>query len=203
MNNNIAIILAGGQGTRFGAKKQFIELDGKPIWQHVYDKVNTIIPKENIVVVGMDIDGGKTRSYSVIKGLEYFKNKNKNYNKILIAEAARPLVTVEQIKTLLAVNSKSTTFVMPMVNTPIMRNGTYCDRNDFYELLTPQSFDFNMLYDAYQQEKNRDLTDETFVMYKIHNIKPCFVQGGQNLIKLTYLSDKTIIENLYKKQGEG
>ena len=67
-----AIILAGGSGTRFGGnvKKQFLEFHGKELWRHLYDMVVTVLPKDNVVVVGLDIPGGKTRSGSVKNGLE-------------------------------------------------------------------------------------------------------------------------------------
>ena len=34
------IILAGGKGTRFGGQKQFLEINGKPLWKHVFDKLS-------------------------------------------------------------------------------------------------------------------------------------------------------------------
>lgn len=201
--NDVAIILAGGSGNRYGEKKQFIQLFDKPLYKHVYDKVLQILPKENIVVVGVDIEGGDTRSASVINGLEYLNNKFTSVGKVVILEAARPLVQETQIKALLSSESKSTTFVMPMVNTPIKRDGTYCNREDYFDLLTPQSFDFSLLRIAYQKTDKRDFTDETRLLFDVFEIKPKFIEGGQNLIKLTYKRDLPIIENIYKKQMEG
>lgn len=198
--NNIAIILAGGSGTRYGCKKQFIEFAGKPMWKHVYDKTSKILPKENIVVVGVDIEGGKSRSFSIINGLKYFYNKKISYDKVIILEAARPLVTIEQIKFLLENTQKSATYVMPLVNTVIKRNGTYCNREEYFDLLTPQCFDFKLLFDAYSYENEWNMTDETRLMYETYGIKPEFFEGGQNLIKLTYKKDLYIIENLFKLQ---
>ena len=202
MNNNIAIILAGGSGERFGEKKQFINLAGKTLWKHVYDKAIKILPKENIVIVGVDIEGGKTRSFSIINGLRYFYKKNTNYNKVIILEAARPLVTKQQIYFLLKNTDKSATYVMPLVNTVIKRNGTYCNREDYYDLLTPQCFDFKMLYQAYDIGKDWNMTDETRLIYETYGIKPDFFEGGQNLIKLTYKKDLPIVEHLLKMQEE-
>ena len=61
-----AIILAGGNGERFQGKKQFYVINGKPLWRHVYDKIQTVLENNNIVVVGVDIPGGKSRTESVI-----------------------------------------------------------------------------------------------------------------------------------------
>ena len=66
MSDVCAIVLAGGQGTRFGGKKQFLEIKGKPLWKHVHDKLCKFISDEDIVVVGVDTEGGITRSQSVI-----------------------------------------------------------------------------------------------------------------------------------------
>ena len=85
-----AIVLAGGKGTRFHQQKQFVQLWGKELWRHVYDKACQLIPKEQIIVVGVDVPGGETRSGSVMNGL----NGLKESEKVLLLEAARPLVTV-------------------------------------------------------------------------------------------------------------
>ena len=202
MENNIAIILAGGNGTRFEGKKQFIKFMGKTLWEHVYDKTLKVLPKENIIVVGVDIKGGKTRSYSVINGLNYFNKKKLDYKKVIILESARPLVRVEQIEFLLKNTQKSSTYIMPLVNTVIKRDGTYCNRNDYYDLLTPQCFDFKLLHNAYNQQLDWDMTDETRLMYETYDIKPEFFEGGENLIKLTYKKDLPIIEHIYKMMEE-
>jgi len=200
-NNDVAIILAGGQGSRFGGKKQFIKFQGKALWRHVYDKILTLLPKENIVVVGVDVQGGKSRSHSVINGLNYFKGKQ--IRKVLIAEAARPLVTIEQLKQILANNSESATFVMPLVNTPIKRDGTYVNRTDYYDLLPPQAFSFDLLVKAYESKPEWDLTDETRLMYEFYKIKPQFVEGAQNLFKVTYARDIPILKDIAKRQSKG
>ena len=51
-----AIILAGGNGERFQGKKQFYVINGKPLWRHVYDKIQTVLENNNIVVVGVEND---------------------------------------------------------------------------------------------------------------------------------------------------
>ena len=185
-----AIILAGGKGHRFGGQKQFIELDGIPLWQIVYNKVRNIVNEKNIVVVGIDIPGGDTRSLSVINGL---RTLNTEVTKVLILESARPLVTVEQMKILLTDSYESVTFVKPLVNTVIFRDGTYVERDKMYELLTPQCFDRNLLQKAYDNTKDFGLTDETRLMNDYYGIKPKFVLGSENLFKITYPKDIHVI----------
>lgn len=195
-----AIILAGGKGTRFNGNKQFYDFQGKQVWKHVYDKISPILDNKNIVVVGVDVPGGKTRSESVKTGCDNLSSQTK---RVIILEAARPLVTEEQIKTLLYDEHPSCTFVMPLVNTVIGRDGTYMNREDYYNLLTPQAFDYPLLKEAYESNLFPDMTDETRVMHDFHHIKPKFIEGGQNLIKITYISDLPILEHIAKQQETG
>ena len=195
-----AIILSAGSGTRFGAKKQYIELNGVPIWQIVQSKAIQVVPAENVVVVGIDIPGGNTRSESVRIGLNAL---SADTERTIILEAARPLVTVEQIIQLLQCDAPSATFVMPLVNTVIFRNGTYVNRNDLYEMLTPQAFDYRLLKRAYDQLISPDYTDETRIMYEVYGIQPCFIETTQNLHKITYQRDISILMEIDKMMKEG
>lgn len=191
-NNNIgAVILAGGKGTRFHQQKQFVKLWGKELWRHVYDKVCQLIPKENVVVVGVDIKGGETRSGSVMNGINYLKG----CTKVLLVEAARPMVTLEQLKELMNTNADSITFVAPCVDTIIMKDKTYLNRNDCLRMQTPQCFNLDLLKKAYDTGKYTDMTDETRVMFEEYSILPTFVEGGDNLFKVTYPKDIAFIES--------
>lgn len=198
MKNIGCIILAAGQGTRFGKQKQFVEFNGKTLWKHIYDKACILIKKENIVVVGVDIPGGNTRSKSVICGLNKLKEIG-GIERVIILEAARPLVSMDQLKEIINDNHESTTFVLPLVNTIIKKDGTYCNREDYYSMTTPVGFDFNLLYEAYSSNKFLDLTDDTRVMYEYFGIKPYFIEGAENLVKVTYSSDIYVLETLSKK----
>lgn len=194
-----AVILAGGNGNRYKGKKQFELLDGKPLWKHVYDKVSPFIESSNICVVGIDVPGGETRSKSVINGLKGLDLKTE---RVIILESARPLITVNQIQKLLSCETPSNTFVMPLVNTVILKNGTYVNRDDYFELLTPQFFDYNLLCKAYDSGLYTNYTDETRVMYEHYQIKPFFIEGADNLIKVTYPRDIFIINEMYERMRE-
>lgn len=201
--NKVAVIeLAGGLGTRFGEKKQFVDFLGKPIWRHIYDKVVTIIPKENVVVVGVDVPGGKVRSQSVINGLSALRDKNREFERIVIVEAARPLVTIKQLKNIIEDRHQSATYVLPLVSTIIKKDGTYLDRSDYYKMSTPVAFDYKLFSAAYLSGKNYDFTDDTRVMYEYYGIGPYFLEGGENLLKLTYQSDLAVLESLSKRIEE-
>ncbi len=194
-----AIILSAGKGTRFGGQKQFIKFKGMQLWEIVKEKAAQVIT-DNLVVVGVDVEGGSTRTESVRIGLNQLAADT---DRVIILEAARPLVTIEQIKTLLNDEAKSVSFVMPLVNTVIYKNGDYINREEVYELLTPQAFDYKLLKEAYDKDTNGVFTDETRVIYETFGIKPKFIETTQNLFKVTYKRDISIIteiDNLMKEE---
>lgn len=191
-----AILLAAGKGTRYKEKKQDVIFHNKPLWLYAYECAKKIVGKQNIIVVGKDIHGGVTRTESVLKGLESIPSDT---DRVVILEAARPMVTEKQIRQLLEDSHPSCSFVRPLVNTVIFRNGTYINRDSLYELLTPQAFDYKLLLSAYRSGKFNDMTDETRVMYEFHGIRAHFIETETNLYKVTYPGDLDIIESIYKR----
>ncbi len=51
-----------------------------------------------------------------------------------------------------------------------------------------------MLVKAYKTGKYTDMTDETRIMYEEYGITPTFVEGGENLYKVTYPHDIEYLE---------
>lgn len=200
MNDIFAIILAAGSGTRFGGKvkKQFLEFHGKELWKHLYDTVTEVLPTENVVVVGIDIPGGETRAGSVKNGLEWIHSQG-NCRKVVIMEAARALVTKKQLEGIISFDSPSCCFVTPVVDTVILTDKTYLTRSECRHLVSPQAFDFSLLYKAYSDcDLGEMRTDETRLMNDTFGIKPDFLEGGENLYKVTYPKDIAVIEEIWK-----
>lgn len=194
-----AILLAAGKGTRYQGVKQDAIFYGKPLWRYAYETTLKVMDTEQVVVVGKDIPGGDTRTGSVIKGL---KSLPEDTERVLIIEAARPMVTKEQLIQLAEDVHASTSFVRPLVNTVVFRNGSYINRDELFDLLTPQAFDYKLLLEAYSSGRYYDLTDETRVMYEFHGIKPHFIETESNLFKVTYPGDLKVIEAIYLQQQE-
>lgn len=192
-----AILLAAGSGTRYHGKKQDLVFHGKPIWRYAYETAKLVVGEGNIIAVGKDIQGGVTRTGSVMNGLAALP---KEIDRVIIVEAARPMVTKEQVDQILNDPYPSSTFVRPLVNTVIFRDGTYVNRGDMYDMLTPQAFDRKMLEEAYQSGRFNDMTDETRVMFEYHGVKPHFIETESNLFKITYPGDLDVIESIYKAQ---
>lgn len=195
-----AIVLAAGFSTRYGGqKKQNLEFHGKQIWLWSYDTAKSVVGEDNIIAVGKDMPGGETRTKSVIIGL---KALPADTDRVIILDAARPLVTVRQIKELLEHPAPSCTLVRPLVNTPIFRDGTYVNRSEMYDMLVPQAFDYKLLLEAYESGRFEDMTDETRVMFEYHGIKPTLIETENNLYKVTYPGDLMIIESIYQRMKE-
>lgn len=192
-----ALILAAGKGTRYNGTKQDVIFHGKQLWRYAYETALDVVRDDHIVVVGKDIPGGETRTGSVLNGLRALP---KDTDRVIIVEAARPMVTAEQIRTLLNASHPSVSFVRSLVNTVVYRDGRYINRDELYDLLTPQAFDYKMLLEAYKSGQFTDMTDETRIMFEYHGIKPHFIETGSNLFKVTYMGDLDIIESIYQTQ---
>lgn len=192
-----AIVLAAGFSTRYGEKKQDLEFHGKQLWRYSYETAIRVVGKDNIVAVGKDFAGGETRTASVIKGLKALMTDT---DRVIILDAARPMVTEAQVRELLMNPNPSVTFVRPLVNTPIFKDGTYVNRSEMYDMLVPQAFDYKLLVEAYDSGRFKDMTDETRVMYEYHGIKPTLIETDNNLYKVTYPGDLHVIESIYLQQ---
>ena len=168
------------------------------MYKHIYDTLCKIIPANQIVVVGVDIEGGNTRCASVKRGLEYLSEIG-TFTRVVICEAARCLVTMEQLQQIIHSDSKSICYVNPVVDTVILNDKTYINRADCFHLVSPQAFDFELLYKAYEQADLGEIrTDETRLMYETYGIEPDFLIGGDNLFKVTYPKDVSVLESVYQ-----
>lgn len=181
MNRFSCIVLAGGNGSRFGCRKQFIEYMGKPLWKHAADKCREV--SDDVVVVGVDIPAGKIRQKSVYNGLEQVVN-----DRVVIVEAARPGVTVEQIMRIGVEDFPSMSYAVDSVDT-ILFDHVHLNREKTVQLQVPQAFNTKLLLDAHHVSKDAAYTSDTEMMFNIYGIKPALLQGGRNLMKITYPED--------------
>lgn len=117
---NIAIILAGGIGSRVGADipKQFIEIQGKPILiytieafqnnenidaievvciSNYIDDMEKLVKKHNLTKVKWITEGGKDFQHSVLNGINYLRDKLKDEDIVSIHFGASPFISNEII----------------------------------------------------------------------------------------------------------
>lgn len=183
---NIAVILAGGSGLRFGTEtpKQFLKVAGKMIIEHTIglfinhpsiDEIAVVIPQNYVALISMSVMenkftkvrkiviGGQERYQSTLAALKAFDNRG-DFN-ILLHDAVRPLVNHSVIDNVLkALNQYNAVMVaVPAVDTIIKASSDnkitmVPDRQWLRNAQTPQAFKFNILKKAY----NLAMADNNF-----------------------------------------
>jgi 2-C-methyl-D-erythritol 4-phosphate cytidylyltransferase len=222
---NVAIIVAAGSGTRFGAAqpKQFLEILGKPLIIHTLErfclcpivdeiilvlpageieKFQTSIEKYRLKKIVKIIAGGKTRSESVRKGLSAIDAETIEI--VAVHDGARPLVSPEEItKTIEQARETGAACLVVAVTDTIKEVvggkivGTI-DRAKLRRALTPQAFRYDILKLAFERANlDETATDECFLVEKI-GCEISAVEGSARNVKVTNREDLKIVENFLK-----
>ena len=217
---NIAIILAGGAGERFGSTtpKQFIILHGRRVLDYSvstflkHDQIESVIivcPKDWLKIIENEypnckiVCGGETRKDSSFNGLVACPSNTKN---VLIHDAARPFIdkdiisrclfALEKYKAVDTVISSSDTVVEAENN--IITNMP--QRDNMFLGQTPQAFDYNTILKAHKSFTG-DTTDDIRLV-KNNNIECCTIEGSVYNFKLTNQPDIYLAERITQIQGQ-
>ena len=220
-----AIIVAGGKGLRMGTDlpKQFLPLGGKPILMRTLEAFSNcdndihiilVLPKEqqeywknlckeyNFSIEHTIADGGKTRFHSVKSGLNKVDTSAKSL--IAVHDGVRPFVSAETIKaTYKTAEQKGTAVpVVPSVDSVRQTKGEEnfaLDRSCIQLVQTPQTFNSDILFEAYQQDFTKLFTDDASVVEKAgHKIILC--EGNRENIKITTPFDMTVGNAILNKK---
>jgi 2-C-methyl-D-erythritol 4-phosphate cytidylyltransferase len=225
---NVAIVVAGGKGTRFGGNrpKQFLELDGLPIIIHTLRQFEQSCQIEEVVVVlaaeeiapfhslverfGLPkvsrvVAGGETRSQSVRNGLAAIETANI----VAVHDGVRPLVNPEEIdRTVMVAAERGAAILVAPVGDTIKRvdDGRISDtlpRKTLRRALTPQCFRFEILRRAYAnlgelEAAGVDVTDDSFLVEQL-GVPVTAVEGAPGNIKITTAEDLALAEALLNK----
>jgi 2-C-methyl-D-erythritol 4-phosphate cytidylyltransferase len=224
---NVAIVVAGGQGTRFGGNrpKQFLEINGIPVIIHTLRRFEQSRQIEQVVVVlpladvnafqsliekfklqkvGRVVPGGETRAQSVRNGLVAIDEASV----VAVHDAVRPLVTSDEIDRVVAAAAETgaAILVAPVSDTikqvqaeQIVRT---VPRPELRRALTPQAFHFQILKRAYQdlsqlEAADIDVTDDSFLIERL-DIAVQVIEGSARNIKITAPEDLAIAEALLR-----
>ncbi|MCX6583394.1 MAG: 2-C-methyl-D-erythritol 4-phosphate cytidylyltransferase [Candidatus Aminicenantes bacterium] len=208
MKKNLAIILAGGSGSRIDGAlpKQFLLLEGKTILQHSIEKFENHPHIDHIFIVihGDYIDrtreivhgSGYKKVVKILKGGETRQDSSRigvtaahpgDYENVLIHDAARPFVSKEIIDNILsALDTHSAVNVaVPSPDTVIEIDvGNFIknvpDRNYLRRVQTPQAFKLDLIQKAHRLALENKITDATDDCSLILklNLAPVYVVEG-------------------------
>ena len=217
---NGVVIVAAGTGSRMnmGINKQFIKLEGKEVIVYTIEKFYNNPNIDDIVVVVKESEseffkkeiierynfknikiayGGKERQDSVYNGLKLL---DKKCDVVLIHDGARPFVSNKTIDICIeeAKEHKAIVVGVPVKDTikVIDDNNNIVDtpnRSILWAVQTPQTFDYNILLDAYEDAYKSGFygTDDAMLVERIgHKVK--MVEGSYNNIKITTKEDLNI-----------
>lgn len=218
------IIVAGGKGLRMGGDlpKQFMPLHGKPVLMHTIErfrsysdelKIILVLPheqqdywrqicqKHNFTVEHTVVDGGQTRFYSSQNGVAAVPDDATGV--IGIHDGVRPFVSEETIARCFEAARQfgAALPVLPVTDTlrRVTDDGGYnVQRNDYRTVQTPQTFDAQLLKQAFKQPYSDNFTDDASVVEALGH-KVTMVDGNRENIKLTTPFDLVVAEALIKK----
>jgi 2-C-methyl-D-erythritol 4-phosphate cytidylyltransferase len=187
---NSAIIVAAGRGTRMGASgdKLFLEVAGKPVIAHTWQRFNNAACIDEVIVVVRDrmqstyaelatfykftkkhriVAGGAERQDSVWNGLEALSSETEV---VAIQDAARPCTTEELIAaTVEAAREMGAAVAAKPVTDTIKESADgdtisrTADRSKLWAVQTPQTFRVEVIRMAISaaRAKGLVLTDDT------------------------------------------
>ncbi|WP_338364853.1 2-C-methyl-D-erythritol 4-phosphate cytidylyltransferase [uncultured Pseudoalteromonas sp.] len=224
-NNTIAAIVpAAGVGSRMQhtAPKQYIKLAGKTILEHTLCKLSQLQNLSQIVVAVSQTDpyfdnlapidsrivrakGGQERADSVLNSLLFLESNPPEW--VLVHDAARPLVTIDDINTLIThcIADNEGGILASKVKDTIKRGNTHSEqtvpRDDLWQALTPQLFKYDELIKALHEAllQGVTITDEASAIEWAN--KPVkLVAGRSDNIKITTPEDLDLARFLLNKQ---
>jgi len=226
---NIAIILAGGTGTRFKSEepKQFLEIGGKTLLEICLNRFQELKAINQIILVCparhlaraekiaaacpkvcQVLAGGRTRQESSAIGVAAAPEGTEN---VLIHDAARALVPPEVISRVLEALARSRAVmpVLPVSDTTVRVDDAegvtaVLDRAKLRRAQTPQGFKLEIIRRAHEQARANgfaDAGDDCSLVLRFDLAPVVAVPGDPGNIKITYPSDLAIAEAILKKSG--
>ena len=211
-----AIIVAAGRGQRFRGKKQFAEIDSKPLIAYTIDRFNRNENIDEIIVVVEERDravmeqiierygfnkvrkvtgGGKRRIDSVYQGIKACSN---NTSVCLIHDGVRPNVSKRIIDEVVKRARKNAVIcgIKPRDTVKMVEYGKMhtLNRESLILSQTPQGFPFKLFSAAIERaiEQDRDFPDDAAIWEWFYNGEIDIVEGSIMNIKITYREDMEV-----------
>ncbi len=233
-NTVTVIIAAAGSGTRMGGVYKPLEmLCGKPVISYSLELFEQNPMVKQIIIASREdkipalkelckscgftkvknvIPGGKDRQDSVEKAFcEAFKTKEDVTKLIAIHDAARPLLTKEDLQSVFELayvsgGATCATRVRDTVKkaTPTGFIESEVDRTDLWLMQTPQVFDTDIYHTALGVAKKQDfkVTDDCALVTNA-GFKVSLCETRSTNIKLTYAEDMFLAQAILEKRSRG
>ncbi|WP_432770504.1 MAG: 2-C-methyl-D-erythritol 2,4-cyclodiphosphate synthase [Sphingopyxis sp.] len=216
--STIAILLAGGLGTRAGFEtpKQLAMLGGKPVLRWSLDAFaghgaisgGVLVARDDVVAaVGALPDGwisalpGEERQVSVANALAALGDRPDDII-VLVHDAARPGVdgaVIDRLLGALADGAEAAIPTLPVPDTLVEQTGgtagAVVDRSALARVQTPQAFRLGTLRRAHAAADGAPATDDAQLGRRI-GAEVVAVAGDARLHKLTYADDLAILSGL-------
>lgn len=186
---HVALILAGGVGSRVGAEcpKQFIQVLGKPVLYYTIqayqghdeidaievvciasylERLRTFVQAEGLTKVRWIVPGGEDFQHSVMCGLAELKKHLHAEDLVLIHYGASPCVSADIISDAIRVAEEkgNGVSVTPCYQLYGSNDGDHSDhwidRDTIIQIAAPQCFTLGLLQDAYRKGEELGLLDE-------------------------------------------
>jgi 2-C-methyl-D-erythritol 4-phosphate cytidylyltransferase len=223
------VIPAAGIGSRMGTDKpkQYLMLGNKTILEHTITRILSLPNLAGIVVplnsqdnlwtsltilqhpLVHTIHGGAQRADSVLNGLNYLADKAHPKDWVLVHDAARPCVTIDNIQKLcddLVGDEIGGILAVPVSDTlkqvaSINKIQTTVARSALWQAQTPQLFRYNLLRDCLMQTlaRGENITDESSAV-ELCGYQPKVVEGRSDNIKITRADDLLLAEFILQQQ---
>lgn len=203
------ILLAGGEGSRFGTKKQYILLGGKPLYMHslekvldLFEEVILVLPKEDLQKIKLPpkvkkVAGGKERQDSVLEGILEAEG-----DIVIIHDCARPFASRELfLKVSELGDFEGKICALPVRDTlKQVSEGMVIktiDRTGLWHSQTPQAFLRKVLLECHFRARSECFfaTDDAMLLER-YGYRVGVVMGEPTNIKITYPEDLTLAQRL-------
>lgn len=203
----VAVILAGGVGSRFNSNipKQFLMLNDKRVIDYSIDIFSQIV--DEIILVldksyfadfnGFEkVENGTERYYSLDNAMKYLSKKFDENTIVITHDSARPIIDkCEILEMINGVSKKPShihTFVKPVTSSYFF-DDKIIDRNKLKEIVTPQACTLNTYF-----SKNilNDSCTDLCSYGELNNIKSIAIETKVNNIKITNPQDLNIVKNI-------
>ena len=213
------ILLAGGDSNRFKSNipKQYHIIAGKTLIDISIEKIKEFKEIKKIVIVFNKkhkkyikkiklkktkfISGGNTRSKSTYAALSYLK-KQKNIDKVLIHDAARPNFSNQLIKNILK-ESKKNKIIIPVLKLQDALKEKQkknkilsLNKKKFFLTQTPQCFNLNEIFQLHKKNINKHNDDDYSLIANNNKVK--LIAGEKRNFKITDQEDFDLLKSLNK-----